>query len=271
MSLEIPMHSARIPPIYYCLPLKSRAVAKDWNHVCRLLEDTLAAIFASDIDDIKVLIACHDVPVTRFSGDSRLEYLPIGHTVPVSVAEQTNDKQIKLRMLAEAVCQAGGGYMVLMDADDLVSRHLARFIRNDDNRLGYSIQQGYIWNIQRGYFYKVNDFPRHCGSCSVFYLEPKDLMNGAEGLIQGIYTTSHTNLAGMSESKGRPLSSVPFPAMIYLRHHGENFSIRSRPSHRLTRLRNHIVRLWRLIWPRTLPSRDVSMEFVINDSYFLQR
>ena len=255
--------------IYFGMPLKSRAVAKDWNRVSMLLDNTLRSIFAQTMPDIEVLIACHDEPVTSFDTHPRLHKLVIEEAGPGSDDNegQGRDKQIKIRRLIEEVCRRGGGYLVRMDADDLVSCRLAEFIHTTNNRRGYTLQSGYILNLGRRYFQYVDNFARHCGSCAVFYLTPEDLAFVPGGMAESIFLTTHIGYEAMSKRLGRPMDAVPFPAMMYIRHHGENLSVRFRPWFSMTRLRNRLIAILRRFSPRLAIPAGVEAEFSVPASY----
>lgn len=255
--------------IYFGMPLKSRAVAKDWNRVSMVLDNTLRSIFAQTMPDIEVLIACHEQPVTSFDAHPGLHKLVIEDAPPDSHDNegQGRDKQVKIRRLIEEVCRRGGGYLVLMDADDLVSCRLAEFIHTTNNRRGYTIRSGYILNLGRRHFQYVDNFARHCGSCAVFYLTPEDLAFVPGGMAQGIFLTTHFGYEAISKKLGRPMDAVPFPAMMYIRHHGENLSVRSRHWFRLTHLRNRLISMLRRFNLRLTIPAGVEAEFSVPRSY----
>ena len=118
-------------------------------------------------------MAGNDIPDSRFVDDPRLEFLHVQGDVPQTWREKIRDKTIKLRRLTEEVCDRGGGYIVTMDADDLVSDRLTRHVARTDNKIGYIFQSGYLLNVAGKRFGLVDDFPNHCGTCAVFYLGRK--------------------------------------------------------------------------------------------------
>ena len=254
--------------IYFVMPLKSRKVARDWSHVVALFDDTIAAILAQTVQDIQVIVACHERPDSKFKDDPRLHFLPVAYDAPTSIHEQTQDKQTKIRILLEDVCRRGGGYVVLMDADDLVSRHLAAYIRADNNRRGYSLDLGYILNARRKQIRQVSNFSKHCGSCAVFYLEKIDILSAGDNIIGTIATSSHLGYAAAAAKHNRRLQPVPFPAMIYIRHHGENLSVRSRSPFKLTQMRNRLFHMIRSLLPRPHIPKTVSEDFAIRRDHF---
>eukprot|EP01037_Dinobryon_pediforme_P009578 gene9578-9655_t len=254
--------------IYFVMPLKSRKVARDWGHVVALFDDTIAAILSQTLQDIHVVVACHERPESRFIDDPRLQFVPVTYEAPTTIAEQTQDKQTKIRILVENICRRGGGYIVMMDADDLVSKHLAAYIKADNNRRGYSLDLGYILNARRKQIRQVRNFSKHCGSCAVFYLEADDILTADTGIIGRIATSSHLGYADAAAACNRKLQPVPFPAMIYIRHHGENLSVRSRSRFKLTQMRNRLFQVIRGVLPSPRIPKTITEDFMIRRDHF---
>ncbi|CAA2140262.1 hypothetical protein HYPP_01852 [Hyphomicrobium sp. ghe19] len=227
--------------ICFCMPLIGRLASNNWDHVVELLDQTLQSVLTQE-GNIRVLVACNDVPASRFIYDPRLEFLHVEGAVPQTWGEKIRDKTIKLRRIAEEVCRRGGGYVVMMDADDLVSNRLTRHIASTDNKIGYLFQAGYLFNVAGQSFGLTNDFPIHCGTCAVFYVGENDLTPGV-GVCAIIEQGKHTEYAKHSEAMGRRLEAVPFPAAIYLRHHGDNVSLARKSILRFRKTRNFLRRL----------------------------
>ena len=118
---------------FFGIPLRSRQASRDWRRVCALLDATLNSTLHQLNRDIQVIIACHEVPTTR-DRDSRVTFLEATFSRPRDGLEQMYDKRSKKIMLAEEVCRRGGGYLMLLDSDDLVSNRLAEFVTQQHNQ-----------------------------------------------------------------------------------------------------------------------------------------
>jgi hypothetical protein len=210
-------------PILFCIPLIGQRAAKDWRRVCKLLEQTLASILVQP-GNIFVLIACNEIPQTRFNGNPRVRYLQLEGDVPKTIDEMRRDRTKKRNRLSDEVAHLGGGYAVRMDADDLVSNRLTRYIMEDNNRNGYYFKTGYTYNAKNGALKLSKAFNKLCGTCGVIYISPDELEKGKGALkvLQG----GHVTFAERAEQIGKPLSPVPFPAAVYVNNTGE--SIRDR-------------------------------------------
>lgn len=258
---------AEKPPVYFGMPLRSAVTTKNWPRVSRLLRDCIVSVAAQTDPDIRILVACHERPDLDGFDDSRLEFLAADNPRPDDVPSQMHDKGAKIRRVAEEICRRGGGYFVLMDADDLVSNRLAAHIRTDDNRRGYLMETGYILNVARRQFAPAAPFWQHCGTCAVFHLTPDDLNAGPDGLIARLTPKrmSHHAYPGASAACGRELAPLPFPSAVYIRHHGENRSVQRRPGWKLTDLRNAFFRVATALIPPRPIAADICTEFSIPD------
>lgn len=243
--------------IFFGIPLRSRSTTDNWPQVCSLFEATLASIRCQTDPDLRIVLACHEQPAVKGIDDPRLVTLTCNVPSPgKQVARQFIDKRYKLRMLLEHVCRSGGGYLVMMDADDLVSRRLTAHIRADDNGRGYLFRRGYILSKARRRFRLVEDFYRHSGTSAVFHLRQSDLTTLEDGFLKQVGLGSHPDYPEIAARAGRPLTDIPFPAAVYIRHHGENLSVSKRSRWRLTAERNAIASAA----SRLLPGRHVPPE-----------
>lgn len=230
------------PPIYFCIPLRGKATTQSWSRVCGLLEETLTSVFAQEDSEVEAIVACHDLPDTAFRGEPRVTFLQTDRAIPANPAEQMLDKSHKKIMAGEEVCRRGGGYMVILDADDLVSNRLASFIRATDNRRGYLFNVGYRFDARTRRIWRLEGFDEHCGSCAAFHVIPEDLL-GTSGLIREIGQARHADFGDLAARVGRPLDPVPFPAVIYRENHGENHSAIGHRRSPFSGLRNQAHRL----------------------------
>ncbi|MCK9361790.1 hypothetical protein M0Q28_06240 [Patescibacteria group bacterium] len=247
--------------IYFCVPLIGRFASKNWDHVSKLFDQTLLSVLTQK-GNLKVLVAGTDIPASRFIGDPRFEFFTVRQDVPQTWREKIHDKTMKLRRLVEEVCERGGGYVVTMDADDLVSNRLAQHIALTDNKIGYIFQSGYLFNVAGKQFRRVHNFSKHCGTCAVFYLGKNDLTPGS-GVCAIIENGKHTEYEKHAGLLGKKLDAVPFPAAIYLRHHGGNVSL-ERESTPMFRNSRNIIR--RLVG-RSFISDAIRSEFSVPNYY----
>ena len=212
---------------FFGIPLRSRQASRNWRRVCALLDATLNSTLRQSNPDIEVIIACHELPTTR-SRDSRVTFLRAKHARPRDRLEQMFDKRSKKIMLAEEICRRGGGYLMLLDSDDLVSNRLAEFVMQQHNKRGYVVDQGYIYDARLRKLARVGDFDRVCGSSVIPYLSPGDCHDPQFDWREYVGDTWHAEFRARSADIGRALEPLPFPAVIYVANNGENHSTEAR-------------------------------------------
>lgn len=232
---------------YFLIPLRGRQTATSWPQVCELLRGTLQSMLNQTDPDFQIIIAGHEPPDLGDIVDPRVSFFSVDIPQPATREQQMADKGFKVRALAAAVRERGGGYVMYVDADDLVSERVVAFVRGDDNRIGYLAEQGYLLNGKTGTFKVLSNFNMLCGSCAIFHLAPEDLPRSADDPVRYVMDdyAGHKTLKATAAAKGRPLEPLPFPAVIYRTGHGENWSLhrggRLRPPPGVLRLANALI------------------------------
>ena len=208
---------------FFGIPLRSRQASRDWRRVCALLDATLNSTLRQLTPDVEVIIACHQLP-TVHSRDRRVTFLQAKHPKPRDRLEQMFDKRSKKIMLAEEICRRGGGYLMLLDSDDLVSNRLAEFVLQHDNERGYLVDHGFVYDAQLRQLAPVSDFDRVCGSSVIPYLSSADCRDPRFAWREYVGDTWHAEFRTTSANIGRTLDPLPFPAVVYVTNNGENHS-----------------------------------------------
>jgi hypothetical protein len=94
------------------------------------------SMLAQTMGDVRVVVACHDVPETPLAGDPRVSFVPLKVEVPVrDFDDMVADKVLKLSAAAQSARSRGCEFVVFNDADDLVSNRIGAFVaaRPDGN------------------------------------------------------------------------------------------------------------------------------------------
>ncbi|HUJ04249.1 MAG TPA: hypothetical protein VLW75_11460, partial [Rhizomicrobium sp.] len=176
--------------------------------------------------DFGVIVACHDVPGIAEASDPRVTFLVSRAPVPATLEAQMYDKHVKRRMIAAELRERGGGYLMAVDADDLVSSRLASFVRQDANPYGYILHDGYEFDFARKRVRPAPRFNRFCGSSGIFLFSPDDLPKSFDDADQAVSDRfgNHTQWAQAAKELGRPLAAFPFRGAMYVTNNGENHS-----------------------------------------------
>ncbi|PRY21457.1 hypothetical protein CLV78_10970 [Aliiruegeria haliotis] len=217
-----------VPRVVFLIKLVGQRDASDWNGVRERLQMTLASIDRQDGADISTFICGQDLP-------EGLECHHDLHFIPAP--ERLNriqgiDKHPKHRIAARAIADRldGPAYVVLIDADDIAHPGLCRFLIEDNNRHGYLIDDGFMWDVTGPQVVRlsqdVSGMPFHemCGSCLAVAVDLSDTRNAKRILCTLPF--SHKLQARYLARMGQPVDPVPFPAMIYAVNHDGNTSTR---------------------------------------------
>jgi|GEM_PF-575508 len=228
--------SVKVKNFFFCIPFKPRARCADWNHTVALLRQTLRSIFHQTDKDFFVLIAGHDRPELPELDDPRVSFHPVSFPIPRDGVEGKRDQTRKTHFLGAIAKEHGGGYIMVVDSDDLVHRDIVRFVRADDNQAGYMIRAGYVLDVASGRLGKFSGNPprqffNHCGTSSIIYLLPEDLPDRSPDktdLVRGDSFMESVWGHGSWEAKflEREIypATLPFRGSVYRLNTGDNAS-----------------------------------------------
>lgn len=218
---------------FFCIPLQPKANANNWERVCAVLNQTLRSIQNQKNQNFTVFLAGQDRPDIEPDIKVKVNWLQADWTVQNANNEKLRDKRRKRIILLRAVREAGGGYVMMLDADDLVSNRLVEYVLTDLNPNGYIIERGYAYDWGNGCIAPIpgawsKTFDSVCGSCSVIKYGVDDLPparsaeteEGARHLATQL--KQHSQWKHVMSDLGRPLAVVPFPAAVYVLNHSNN-------------------------------------------------
>ena len=218
--------------IYFGVPLRSKGASKNWENVTRVFNRTLRSIYRQADPDFRIIVACHDVPELDAEYDDRVEFLTAETPVPRNMEEMMLDKGWKLSMIGKRVRELGGGYTMLVDADDMISNRIAEYVKAHPDCAGFVSKYGYVYNEGFSYMKKLLSLHRICGSCTIVNYRAEEL---PDALPENLWDNSpmdkwairkpHRELLEYLGQQGKALSEIPFPTTVYLRNTGDNHSM----------------------------------------------
>ncbi len=123
-----------------------KANAADWGQVSKVFNQTLRSLDNQTNKSFEVLLAAQDMP--ELAPDLKLDvvHLTPDWTVENLTSAKLRDKRWKRTLLLRAVRERGGGYVMMLDADDLVSNRLVDHVLKDGDPNGYIIETGYAYD-----------------------------------------------------------------------------------------------------------------------------
>jgi len=215
--------------LVFVIPLKSSQVAKDWDFVCQLFERCLKSVCNQTSDKFRVIVVCHEKPNISFS-HPYITYIEVDYPLPNQQLKDLNLEQEvdwrgaetfskdidKGRKLLTGLAYAekfSPSHVMVVDADDCVSKNLAKFVEENANCNGWYIKSGYLYHESRQFLQvKFKDFNQTCGSSVIIKYELYPLMFSK---YQYLHRTTILN-------NEIPLEPLPFRGGIYSVGNGEN-------------------------------------------------
>ncbi|QTF93964.1 glycosyltransferase family A protein [Halomonas sp. BM-2019] len=218
------------PLVVYAIPLRPNDGSVDWKMVEENLKHSIASLKCQSDTNYRVMICGHDEPNIQY--DDKVAWIKADFERPKTHGEGSLDKTRKRKAILQNAKEQypAGFYFFILDADDLLHRDVNAYVRSHDNRVGYYLPSGYVYNVSDNaiaemagssgrYFYKS------CGSCAVFWFDHNDLYLEDVGMSPKFkILTKHSQIPLLAEQQGLAIEGIPFFAGLYKVNHGGNLS-----------------------------------------------
>ncbi|MCM3033900.1 glycosyltransferase family A protein [Niallia sp. MER 6] len=250
--------------IFFAIPLRSKQTTNNWDKIQKIFNITLRSIYEQLDPNFKVLVACHEIPNLDIDTDDRLEFIQVDFPTPNNWVEQVYDKAHKKRYLAKRIRELGGGHVMFVDADDIVSNKISQFVNENSEEAGWIINYGYSFDVSSKKVQMVPQFYRLCGTCAIMHLDKEDLPDTVtyehvEQEREFIFDYSHSEWQIQFENKKKKkLKSLPFFGAIYITNTGENISTDHEGTKR---------KLFKKLLPSYKPTYRVHKSFPVLENY----
>lgn len=210
----------------FAIPLKSPKVSSNWNLVSLCFSRTLHSVFAQTNPNFLVYVAAHELPTTPYESDPRFRFIQINSAPPTSFEEQMLDKRRKIQAMASAIRVAGGGHVMKVDADDLVSRRLAQWVDDHPGHPGWIFRSGLELVFRHNQIRNCPRFSRLCGTSSIVNYGPEELPSeqAVDDEEPWDICSPHEQIESRRARVGRPLEELPFVGSLYVVETNENHS-----------------------------------------------
>lgn len=217
----------------FLIPLVARERATDWSVVTANLRRTLASIERQAVGSqaIETIVCGQDDP-GGMDGPHR-QFLRHDRAPPPPGGSR--DKHGKIRKMFQVLQQRRfRGYVLQLDADDLVHPDLVGYTFNRDNRHGFLLEGGLMYDLAADRIgLHGRQTPEHphrepfhmmCGSCVVLYVDFRSSLTarlyGRAAAARG----NHTVYAEVLRRFGIALEPIAWPACVYTVNHGVSIS-----------------------------------------------
>lgn len=225
--------------VYFSIPLQPKSDGINWERVNELLKHTLRSIEGQSNSNFVAIVCGHEYPevLNDFSKDKFI-FLHADFAKPDSREKGRADKGKKRLRIANEIHRLGGGYMMYLDADDLVHKNLVEYILSDNNGRGYIISDGYALDYNNNVLGAIpgvwrKEYHGVCGSSGIVYFSQEDLPADAktrnklipiEEQILYYRIKNHTHFEKLVFSNGKGLDKIPFSAGVYVINNFTNLS-----------------------------------------------
>lgn len=237
--------------ITFIVPLAARQTVKDWTLTSLLCRLTVQSCLAQRHRDVAVELCCHDAPGWLVEEhDPRLAVHRAAFPPPPpdpSYAAGTSDKWKKVAMGLVAARSKGSVWLMIVDADDLVSRRLSGYLASNPDLNGVALKTGYRYPLGSEIMYFDDHF--NCGTNAIIRADrvylPKSLQPDEISKCL-MLRAGHTLIEEAMAKQATPLSPLPFPGAIYVQHSGQHSRKRWPHPQRTISMQ---LRAWRrLVW-----------------------
>ena len=225
----------------FVVPFKSKAKSNDWEKDSLLLKRTLESTLNQVDENFRCYVVYSDMPLYPIY-DSKIEWVhfpfdfleleqiadlhtfirrPNAH--PEAYATRFLDQGKRVLFGCTKAINNGCDYIMMLDADDLVSNRLSQFVNmnNRKENFGWFVSKGYLYRDGGGFLQKVpKGMNQMHGSVNIVRsnLIPMPDFNDRR-LEPFVFFAHHTYLYSQIENLyGKQLQEIPFYATIYVVH-----------------------------------------------------
>lgn len=200
----------------FVIPLKSRKASKSWDYVSKLFERCVKSVCNQTSSNFKAIVVCHDKPHLEFTHPS-LTYIQVDLPEPdSSFGAKTLDRDKKVVIGLTLAQKFQPSHVMVVDADDCVSKRLTEFVEQNSQCNGWFIDKGYQYQDGSKSIRLIKNFYRVCASCNIIKLDLQALPESTKFDSPYEYIVSHEQLRGSLEEKGTPLAPLPFVGAVYI-------------------------------------------------------
>lgn len=211
--------------LVFVVPLKSSQVSQSWEQVSRLFERTLKSVFNQTSADFRVIVVCHEKPQIVFT-HPRVTYIEVDFPPPEpDYKSKSLDKGRKILWGLVHAKQFSPSHIMIVDADDCVSKHLAEFVNQNQESNGWFVNQGYVYQTGTKLVYlRRKAFNKLCGTSNIIRYSllrlPPDVNQDYPEF--NYFYDNHKDLETALEKQGNPLAPLPFIGSVYIVGNQEN-------------------------------------------------
>jgi hypothetical protein len=227
------------------IPFIADGVASDWPKAVACLERTLGSIFANPGKNLRAMVICQDKPPLN-TKDERYLFLESRHPKPdkQDVMAKHRDKSDKVWEAYEAARQLAPEYVMIVDADDLISNTLVSYVHQRPDLDAFCLKTGYAWKEGSAHFTLRPRFNQVCATAFINRFHKKcfpALLGGSSKLICEL---GHNQVEDVMDDAGLRVDKIYEPKAVYVTGHVNHIgTFHNLPIQR--RVKDLALALWR--------------------------
>jgi hypothetical protein len=223
--------------IGFVVPIKPKAVSKDWDYDNLLLDRTLRSICAQTDQHFKLFVVYNEWPEISFSHPNLIfvhyPYPPVAldeiedldyvlKHYAAEYAVKMLDKGKKIHYGCKQAIEAGCTYLMGIDSDDLVSNKLAGFVNShaQTNKPGWRIKKGYIYEEGSSILITKSDIQNINGGTHIIRKDLVTIPDFSSNLFwnYNLFEAHGYTYARIRDFHNEILDDYPLYGLIYIVH-----------------------------------------------------
>lgn len=229
------------------IPFIADGVAKDWPKAVKTLERTLGSVLANPEKDLRAMVVCQDRPPLK-TADPRYIFVESKNPKPgkEDLMAKHRDKGAKTVEGFDAARDLAPEYVMLVDADDLISNRLVSYVYQHPEFDAFCMSTGFEWREGTSYFMRRNRFSQVCASAFVWRFNERLFPSWiGRNYSKRICDQGHNLVEAAMDAEGLRVDKMSIPKAVYVTGHINHMYL---PYHDMTlkrRIKNLVVSLWR--------------------------
>ncbi|NJO29572.1 MAG: glycosyltransferase family 2 protein [Richelia sp. SL_2_1] len=151
--------------LVFVIALKSPKISTSWEAVSNLFERCIKSICNQTYQDFQIVVVCHEKPKIEFH-NSKIHYLEVNLPIPENNIQSRHlDKANKLLTGLAYSEKFSPSHVMIVDADDCISKHIVKYVIQNPHIPGWFINKGYVYREGSKFIYlRSKAFSSLCGS-----------------------------------------------------------------------------------------------------------